>query len=76
MGYVFCQKWYIKGQGVGPRGGAFRYKLSDYRINNSRREIRSHRIFVRRIQLDKGLPLTALVGALLSEKIAPPFSAK
>ena len=25
-GYLFCKKWYIKGQVVGPRGGAFPYK--------------------------------------------------
>ena len=25
-GYHFCAKWYIKGSGVGPQGGAFPYK--------------------------------------------------
>ena len=25
-GVLFCQKWYVKSQGVGPRGGASPYK--------------------------------------------------
>ena len=25
-GYLFCQKWYIKEQGIGPRGGSSLYK--------------------------------------------------
>ena len=25
-GYVFCQKWWVKGKGVGPRGRASMYK--------------------------------------------------
>ena len=25
-GYVFCQKWWVKGKGVGPRGVASMYK--------------------------------------------------
>ena len=26
-GYLFCQTWYIKGKGVGPRGGASPFKI-------------------------------------------------
>ena len=42
-GYLFREKWYIKGKGVGPRGGASPYKnsLSTHRgINPVSRQIR------------------------------------
>ena len=44
-GYLFREKWYIKGKGVGPRGGASPYKnlLTPPGINPVSRQIRKTR---------------------------------